>query len=428
MKLFLKIHSKQLLSFALFAFFFQLVSGQNLEPLKLEYCQQKAQENYPLVKQRELISQSLNYSIDNATKGYFPQFQVLGQATYQSEVTRIPIPILGNSIPSLSKDQYRIYGDLNQAIYDGGMVRNQKDLIKASSAMEEKKLAVDLHNIKERVNQLFFGVLIIEEQLVQTEIYKSDIKAGLDRVTATVKYGAALKSNQDILQAELLKTEQKTIELMAAKKSYLHMLGMFINQSLPETQKLQKPDFIVPAKEINRPELSLFQSQRDLYKAQMGLLNAKNMPKLNLFAQGGYGRPALNMLSNNFEWYYIGGLRLNWNFSGLYTLSKEKKIIGLNQKQVDVQQETFLFNTQFAIEQQNEEMEKWQKLILSDEEILKLRTSVKENSKVQLENGVIQASDYIREVNAADLAAQNKITHQIQLLMTQYNQQTTKGN
>ncbi|OYU94509.1 MAG: transporter [Bacteroidetes bacterium B1(2017)] len=422
----MKILFKTFLLCALLASAIPFTWAQQTESLHLSACQQLARANYPQVKQHDLIVQSREYSLSNASKGYLPQFQLLAQATYQSDVTKMPIPLPGVTV--LSKDQYKVYGELNQTLYDGGNIRNQKNVQTAASEIDLSKVEVELHAIQEKVNQLYFGILLFEEQLKQTELVKSDIQAGLKRVSASVKFGTALKSNENTLHAELLKTEQKTIELKASKKAYLDMLGLFINKKLSEETILERPGNAAIANEIKRPELVLYTSMSKLYSAQEGLLNAKNLPKVNLFAQGGLGRPALNMLSNDFAFYYVGGVRLNWNFGGLYTLHKEKGILELNRKMVSVQQETFLFNTSTQILQQNAEMEKLASLLNTDTDIINLRKQIKESSSAQLENGVIQASDYIREVNAEDMARQTKLTHEIQLLLVQYSQQTTKGN
>ncbi len=402
------------------------VYAQVLNSISLSNCQQWAKANYPLTKQRDLLLQSRDFNLSNASKAYLPQIQLMAQASYQSEVTKIPIPMPG--VAGISKDQYKVYAELNQTLYDGGLVKNQKKIQNAIATIDVNKLEVDLYALQEKINQLYFGILLFEAQLKQNDLIKSDIDAAIKRMEAAVNYGTTLKSTQNVLQAERLKVAQRTIELKAFRKAYLDMLSLFINQKLGENIVLEKPASLALVEEIKRPELTLFTSMGNLYKAQASLLNAKNLPKLNFFAQAGYGRPALNMLNNDFTNYYIGGVRLNWNFSGLYTLHNEKDILEINRKIVSVQQETFLFNTQTQLQQQNAELEKLNALIVSDAEIVSLRKQIKESAAAQLENGIIQANDYLREVNAEDLAQQAKITHEIQLLLVQYAQQTTKGN
>ncbi len=402
------------------------VYAQVLNSISLSNCQQWAKANYPLVKQHDLLVQSRDFTLSNASKAYLPQIQIMAQASYQSDVTKIPIPMPG--LVGISKDQYKVYAELSQTLYDGGLVKNQKNIQSAITTIDVNKLEVDLYALQEKINQLYFGVLLFEAQLKQNELIKSDIDAALKRMEAAVNYGTTLKSSQNVLQAERLKVAQRSIELKAFRKAYLDMLSLFINQKIGENIVLEKPASLALVQEIKRPELTLFASMGNLYKAQESLLNAKNLPKVNLFAQAGYGRPALNMLNNDFTNYYVGGVRLNWNFSGLYTLHNEKSILELNKKMVSVQQETFLFNTQVQLQQQNAEMEKLNALIVTDIEIVSLRKQIKESAAAQLENGIIQANDYLREVNAEDLAQQAKITHEIQLLLAQYTQQTTKGN
>jgi len=400
---------------------------QTTKAITLEECYTLSKQNYPLVKQRDLILKSKEYSVENATKGYLPQLAINGQATYQSQVTSIPIKLPGVDIPSLSKDQYKIYGEINQSLYDGGMIKQQKRVQEANAIVEEQKLEVELYKLKERVNQLFFGILLIDEQLKLTELVRDDIQNGIKKTNAAITNGVAFKSNADILKAELLKINQRSTELKANRKAYADMLALYLNQTVDENTRFVKPQNPLVSQTINRPELLVFENQVKNISIQNAILNAKVLPKFNLFLQGGYGRPALNLLSNKFEAYYIGGIRLNWSLSGLYTLKKDKALLDINRKNIDLQKEVFLFNTAFTLKQQSSEVTKLQELLSSDDEIISLRSGIKNATNVQLENGVINTNDYLREVNAEDQARENKLLHEIQLLMSQYTQQTTTG-
>lgn len=403
------------------------VNAQIPDPITLEECYNLARQNYPLVKQQELIQKSKEYSIENISKAYLPQFAINGQATYQSEVTEIPVKLPNTIIPGLSKDQYKIYAEVNQTVFDGGVKRLQKQSIDADAAVDQQKIEVELYKLKDRINQLFFGILLANEQLLQTEILKKDIQLGISKTNAAIANGTALKSSADALQAELLKTDQRSIELKSVSRAYRDMLGLFINRPLDENSILEKPIKISAAQTINRPELTLYDTEKKLFDIQNLLINAKNLPKAGLFLQGGYGRPALNMLKNDFNAYYIGGLRLNWSLSGLYTSKKEKALLDIKSKTVDLQKEIFLFNTNITLKKQNAEISKLEELIRSDNDIIQLRTRIKNTALTQLEYGVINSSDYLREVNAEDQAKQTQLLHEIQLLMALYDQQTTTG-
>ncbi len=399
------------------------------QTLTLSKAYELAQQNYPLVKQRELLKQTAGINIDNLSKGFLPQVSVNGQASYQSDVTKITIPLPGISITPPSKDQYKIVADVNQLLYDGGVIKEQKNIQHLNEAAEQQKLEVELYKLKERINQLFLGVLYLDEQLKQVGLVKDDLTNGIKKTAAQVKNGVAFRSNLNVLKAELLKAEQRVIEIKASRKGYTDVLGLFINQALPENVQMEKPvAAILPASnDIQRPELKLYSTQEKLLEGQYRFIDARNKPKASLFAQAGYGRPGLNMLKNDFAAFYITGVRLNWSFSGLYTKKNDKQLIGINKKAVELQKETFLLNTNTALQQQQAELNKLNQLIEKDNEIIELRISVKDAAKAQLENGVITANDYLREVNAEDQARQSLITHNIQLLQAQINYQTISG-
>jgi outer membrane protein TolC len=402
--------------------------AQSVGNLTIDSCYAMAKRNYPLVKQYALIEKSKEYSIDNVNKSYLPQFNIAGQATYQSEVTKVPISIPNMSISELSKDQYKLYGEVSQPITDLFTVKDQKELVKANSEIEVQKIEVELYKLKERINNLYFGILLIDAQIQQTELLKKDIQTGIDKINTAIANGTALKSTADNLKAELLKANQRTIELKSNRKGYADMLSLFINQTINENTTLVKPNPQIISNAINRPELKLYELQKKTFDVQSKLITAKNLPRFSLYFQGGLGRPALNMLSNDVKGYYIGGLRLNWSLTGFYTYNKEKKILALNQNALDIQKDVFLFNTNLNLQQQNSEVTKVQQLIETDNSIITLRESIKNTTKNQLENGTATTNDYLTAVNAQDQAQQNLLLHQIQLLMAQYNYQTTSGN
>jgi outer membrane protein TolC len=285
-------------------------------------------------------------------------------------------------------------------------------------------------NLKERVNHIYFGILLLDEQLKQIDLVKKDLYENLSKLTASFEYGIATKTNVDVLKAELLNTEQRNIEMIASRKAYINMLSLLTSSDIDQSTKFVRPvePNIFPQQEINRPELKLFLSQQNMIENQSGLTFSKILPRVGLFFQGGYGKPTLNFLKNDFDWYYIAGAKLTWSLSNFYTQGNENEINELNKKIIDSQKETFLLNTNVSLKQQLIEINKLNDLINVDKEIISLRTSVKESVRSQFENGVVTSSDYIRELNSEDSAKQNLAIHTIQLLLAKYNYNLTIGN
>jgi hypothetical protein len=421
-----------LLLMFLLTLFSAQAQSQTRQSLSIDSCYAKARRNYPLIHQFGLIEQSKSYSIENVSKGYLPQITVAGQATYQSDVTQ---PMLNQNLPgtlplfeTISKDQYKLYGEVVQPITDLFTLGNQKELVDVNAGVEAQKIEVELYRLHERIDQLFFGMLLIELQVEQNEIVKKDINAGIEKTTAAIANGTALKSNLSLLKAELLKAEQRTTELKAGWKSYADMLGLFTRETITTETKLQRPPVPQFSTSVNRPELQLYELQKQVFDVQGNIVNTRNLPRFSLFFQGGAGRPALNFLSNDFEMYYITGLRVNWNISNFYTSGRDKEILQFNRETVDLQKQTFLFNTNLTLKQQMNETAKTEALIKTDEEIIALREEIKNTARNQLENGTISVIDYVSYVNAEDQARQNLMLHQVQLLMVLYNNKTTTGN
>lgn len=294
--------------------------------------------------------------------------------------------------------------------------------------MEKQKLEIELYQIKERILNLYFGILLTDDQIKQIDLVKTDLISGLNTLTSAFENGVALRSQIDLIKTELLKLDQKNTILIANRKGYTEMLSLFTGLNVSEQTEFQTPKTLIMEKEIKRPELDLFKTQIKLLEIQNRLVEVKNLPNLSLFIQGGYGRPALNMLNNDFKSYFIGGLRFSWNLSGFYTSGNEKKMIRINQQSLDLMNETFLFNTALKTRQQNEELSKYMKLMETDDEIISLSENVKKVAESQLKNGTITANDFLNHTLALDQARQSKLTHRIQFLMTQYQTQNIQGN
>ncbi len=410
----------------IFLFLVGLMKAQ--ETLTLEQCYQLARENFPLIKKQELIKKSAEYTIENTNKGWFPQINVVAQATYQNDVTQFPVKLPNISVEPLSKDQYKIFTDISQTIYDGGNIKNQRKLAKIQSEVQTVQTEVELSKLKERINHLYFGILQTGKQLEQLQFTKTDIIAGIKKSEAQLKNGVVFRSNLDVLKAELVKLEQREIVLKSMNQSFVQMLSYFVNKNLDENSLLQTPEKLMVTETNHRSELQLFDTQKTLIETQKKIIITKNTPKLGAFFQGGYGKPGFNMLKNEFDWFYIGGLRLNIPISGFYTKKNDLDLLENQSQDIEIQRENFLFNQNFTEIQQRNDLEKIQQLIEKDDELINLRKSIKKASLAQLDNGVINTNDYLRDVNAEEQAVLAKISHEIQYLLTLYNLKANLNN
>lgn len=405
-----------------------VLTAQQNQALSLEEAFQLAKQNYPLIHQKDLIQQSEKLSLQNLNSNFLPQLSLSGQATYQSDVTKVDVPIPGVSIPSQSKDQYKVIGEVDQLFYDGGITKGQKNIQQLNSNVEQNKLAVELYNFKARINQLYFSILYQDQLLAQTDLVSKDILAGIDKVKPQVENGVSLRSNLQLLQAQLLQTQQRAIEIKAARKGLADALSLLINQPISETTQLQLPDeYNNIDTALNRPELKLYESQSQLLAGQENLIRARNLPKAAAFFQGGYGKPGLNMLSNDFKTFYITGVRLNWSLGSIYNNKRDKELIKVNQQTVDLQKQVFVLNTESQLKQQQADIDKYAQLVATDNGIIQLRKSITDAAKAQLENSVITANDYLIQVNAEDQARQALILHQLQLRQVQINYAISTG-
>ncbi len=405
-----------------------LFSADCFAQYTLDYCQTKARENYPMIVQYGFIESSREFRIDNANKNYLPQISFSAKATYQSDVTEIPFTLPGATIKSMSRDQYNAVIQLEQTTWDGGTTVSQKEGIKAQAAMEKSKLEVDIYTLKERINQLFFGIVLLNEQLLQTEILKRDLDRSYKQVSAYMLNGMANQSDIDAVKVEQLNTLQRETEILANKEAFVSMLSAMIGEKINSEATFEKPANTVYSKENKRPELDLFKAQNMFYDSQASMIAAKNRVKAGAFIQAGYGRPGLNMLKADFSPFYIAGLKIAWNLGGLYTRKNELRLIDLNKKTTDSQKEVFLYNTNLKSTQQSVAISKIKMLMERDDELITLRENIKKAAEAKLENGTISVSELLREINLLDIARTNRARHDIELMMAIYDLKNTTNN
>lgn len=396
--------------------------------LTLQDCYTLAEQNYPLLRRTLTVNQMRELSVQNARAGRLPSVTINAQQSYQSDVTGLPTregvePL----VPPISKNQYRAYGDIGLMLYNGGTVRAQEASIEAQANTDEQGTRVELYKLRERVNALFFGILLVNDQLTQQELVYKDIQAGLQYAQAAIANGTALRTSADILRAELLRSEQTKIELLATRRASYEMLSLLLGKDI-QGESLVRPAAPEPSIDIQRPELRLYDFQQRTLDADRRKLNTAITPRLSAFFQGGVGRPGLNMLNPDPAAYYITGFRFNWDLTALYTRKRNKELLQLRSNDIEIHRETFLFNVRLQDKQQRTEIDKYRELIEADEEIISLRAKIKETASAQLQNGVIDSNDYLREVYAEGLARQSKALHETAMLQAAYTLETTHGN
>ena len=409
--------------------FCRFTFSQIPDTLTLDICQKKALENYPLIKQKDLISKTSELKLINIAKVYLPQLNLNGQATYQSEVTELPIVIPHVTIPTLDKDQYKAELDVNENIYDGGQSAKQKKLEQVSLQSNLQDLETELYQLKDKVNTVFFGIIALQESKKLLLVQKEDVKNNLAKVESGVKNGALLQSDADVLKAEIIKLDEQVIELESGITSGFNMLGDYLNATISETAILKLPEAVIAKTDydIARPELKSFDLQQQTLDASKSLLDCRLIPRLSGFGELGYGRPGLNMLTNNFSSYYYVGAKVTWTLWDWHETKNEKQLIDIQSQTLNTQKDQFNQDIKLMLEKNISDIQKCQDLMEKDKEIIELRKSITLSSESQMVNGAITATEYLTEKNEELQAKLNLETHKIELVKAQIDYLTTKG-
>jgi len=395
--------------------------------LSIDSCYALARRNYPLTKQFDLIEKTKEYSISNANKAYLPQISLTAIGGY---IIGLPSFSLPGESPESNNAQFIGIGQINQTIWDGGATRSQKNIISATAEIDKSNLEVNLRNMRERVNQLYFGILLIDEQLKQLDILNSNLQRNLKNIELTKENGLAYKSDVDEVRAEVLKVEQKKIEFTYTRKGYLEMLAYLIGRQLNESVQLEKPASLESVSNLpnNRPELNLYSHQRNLIEAKSTFNRVANMPKIGLLGAGVMIQPGMDFGASNFSSLAVVGLSLSWNTNNLYKTSNNKQLDHIQSDMINTQQETFVFNNNLQLKQASDEIEKRQAIVGKDDEIVVLKENITKSYQVKYNNGAGSMNDLLTSLNKESEAKSNQTLHTIELLLSIYNYKTISGN
>ena len=412
--------------FIIFLMVFTTVFSQ--EELSLTECYSLAESNHPIAKQNELIPQQSELNTDIINTKKYPKIDFDAQATYQSDVIHFPTENPGLLFELPNKDQYRATLTVNQLIYGGGSINAAVEDENAKSKTQQQNVQVELYQLKPKINQLYFSILLLQEKKDLLLSKQKQLQEKLKEVKAGIKYGALLSASDSVLEAELLKLEQQLTEIESSKTNLIQTLEKYLGISVDNSTTFIYPNNSETlSNSLNRPEIDLFNLQKDQIDYTSTIISKDRLPKVYGFAQGGYGNPGLNMLDNSFQAFYIVGLKLNWNVFDWNKTKKKTQALELNKQFIDTEKEKFELNTSIQLEQQMIEINKYQEFIISDQSIIELHKKILNTADSQLKNGVITSSVYIEKLTDLYEVENNLKTHQIQLLLSQANYKTIQG-
>lgn len=347
--------------------------------MTLDECRRLAREHYPEIRQYDLVRRTEEYTLSNARRAWLPQLSLAAQATWQTEVPSFPNALAGMLVqqgidmPGMNKDQYKAALELNQTLWDGGKSEADKRIARAEAAEQARSADVDLYALQGRVDNLFFGILLLDERIVQTRLTLDLLRSNLEKVRALQRNGVAMQSDADAVEAELLTVNQQLTQVTASRDSYRRMLEIFTGRPL-DGERLERPDASEPrSMESSRPELALFDATADKLTAQERLVKAATRPRFGLFAQGYYGYPGMDyfqsMMSPDWSWNAMAGVKMSWNFGAYYTRKNSLAKLRTAKEQVEMQREIFLFNTRLQTAEESGDIARLRKALADDDRI-----------------------------------------------------------
>lgn len=414
---------KKLLLLSVLAVLFPAVRAQSLEE-----CRQAAEHNYPIIRQYDLIARTTELTVRNIQKAWFPQISVTAQGSYQNKVTAWPENLqgmfaqMGIQLQGLSRDQYKVGIDVRQTLFDGGTIGSRREIARGEGAVQAAQTEVDLYKIGQRVHEMYFGLLLLDEQLRLNADVNALLRSNEAQLAAMLKSGTASAGDFENVKAERLSAEQQQTELLSQRQTLQRLLSLFCGIPVDSIRRPAVPN--LPSGENKRPELRLFDRRLQLTAAQEKAVDAQLLPQLGLFAQGYYGNPGLNlfedMMKRRWSWNGIAGLKLTWNLSALYTHRNEKSKLRVQRELIENARQQFLFNNQLDETQQSENVRRFRAIAQRDREIIALRTAVRKAAESKLAHGIIDVNGLLREINKENAAKTQQAIHEIDMLKAMY--------
>jgi len=403
--------------------------AQSIDSLDIETCKKITIENYPITKDLELNIEASQKKVDNIKTIYLPTLDLTGQFTTQSDVPHMTVDNPMFNLPVVSKEQYKVQLEIKQLIYDGGLSKMLKRVEEANLQVNNQSIHVSLYKLNSQLNDVYFLILLFQEQQKLLNLTKTNIQNQLKVVQSGVKNGVLLPGEADIISVEILKLKQKITELNSGRLSGIEVLSELMDTSLNETVFLSIPKFDNNNTELEivRPEHELMNLQASKIDAANKLNSAKKYPYIGLFGNFGYGYPGMNMLEDEPAFIYVAGIHFKWNIWDWKKTKREKQINTILKEKISTQKEVFDKNLKIALNKEDANIKKLSKMIESDTKIIELRERITRTKSAQLKNGVITSSDYIRELNSETQAKISKQLHELQKIKATVKYNTLKG-
>ena len=402
----------------------------------IEECWAAAEQNYPIIRQYGLVERTVKFSVENIAKSWLPQVAASAQATYQSAVTAWPDEMqtmlrqMGVEVKGLRKDQYRVGLDIQQTIYDGGSIRSQQEVARRQGDVETAQTAVSLYQVRQRVNEMYFGILLMDEHIRLGRDRVGVLLANEAKLEKLYNKGVAAESDWKSVRAERLSASQQLSDIESQRGTLAHMLGVFCGMEIKDISMPENPSSV--SESAVRPELRLADARIALADAQERALDTALRPRFSLFASGYYGYPGYNMFEDmmRHRWTLNGmvGARLTWNISGLYTRKADKAKLAIQREQAETARDVFLFNNRLDKIKQDDDAARFNNLIKEDDEIIELRKSVRRAAESKLDHGIIDATDLVRDINQENAACVARSVHKIEMWKSIYDKKVTTNN
>lgn len=394
--------------------------------ITMSQCVDKALANYPMIRQYNLIASTRDIELSDINKSWLPRINTYAQGTVQNVVPSFPKTLsgvldqMGQPMEGLSKFQYKVGLDVAQTIWDGGVSKTQREMKRTSAQTQKDALDVELYAVRQRVENLYFAILLTQEQIEQNNNTATLIRSNLEKLRSMFANGAAMQSDVNMVEAQLLGLEQNITEARSALKGYRHVLGLFIGENL-DGEQLVRPDIVLPSEtESNRPELRLFESRLAATKVAQRLSDTSLMPKIGLFAQAYYGYPGFDyfksMINRDLSFNILAGIKVNWNIDSFYTRKNVARKTTVDRENILAEKDTFLFNSDMQTASQIETIDGLREVMTNDARIISLRTSVREAAESQLRNGIIDTTTLLTKITDENQAKLTARFHEIQLL------------
>jgi outer membrane protein TolC len=388
----------------------------------------------PRQRQLGLQARAANLRLQNIDAERRPSLTLDGQGQYQSSVIRIPVSVPNVSIPTPPHDTYDAHLGVQQSLYDPTLAP-RRNVERAQLAESQAQTRTTLFSLRQEINEAFYSAAVIDRRIAEIDGAVTDLSARLRETVTKLREGTALPGDTAAIAATLLQRRQDRMQLEGDRSAALARLSELVGRPVDASSALIVPNDSATVVAVMqaldtlraRPEYAQFAASRERLASQVAVEAAREKPRVSLFGRVGYGKPGLDMLSSDFQGYWLGGLQVHWTPWTWGTTSRDREVNEIQREIVTTNEDAFRRALERNVQQSIATIARLDSALVLDDQVVRLRETIDAETRAKLREGVVTAAEYVDKSTDLLTARLVRIQHRVELAQARTLFLTTLG-